>query len=361
MEHSQNNPSVFNHDVLARLTQVAREIGLVHLGVVRLDHPGFARPRQALARFLAEGKAGTMQFLLRNQELRNQPEKLLAGAQSMLIAAVPYAGKPGPIARYAQGQDYHRVLYDRLFVLAQKVQQELANIQTSIFVDTKPILERSAAMLAGLGFIGKHGCLIIPGLGSYVLLGGLLTTAPWIGNDAKVDIERLPWTACGSCTRCLDACPTQAFSGPGDLDARKCISYLTIEHRGAIPNVLAERMGERVAGCDVCQEVCPYNAGPQRQDRAPAHAWLGPILETHQDLDVTQLVNLRSSAYRRFVKHSALKRIPRRELQRNALIALGNRQGSSNENEKKLLEQASQSNDPNITQAVLWAQQRRTS
>lgn len=349
----------FDQHVFMKLQQAADAAGLVHLGVVRLNHPGFARPRQALARFLAEGKAGSMQFLLRNQELRSDPTNILPGAKSLLIAAVPYDGKPGPIARYAQSQDYHHVLHERLLKLAQAFQQALPDTQTSIFVDTKPILERSAAMLAGLGFIGKHGCLIVPGLGSYVLLGGLITTAAWRGEDAKVDIDRSPWTACGTCTRCIDACPTQAFDAPGDLDARKCISYLTIEHRGTIPSSLAEHIGERVAGCDVCQEVCPYNAGLQRKQRAPENAWLASVLEHHQAPDLLQLVNLRSSAYRRFVKHSALKRIPRRELQRNALIALGNRQGPVCKEERKVLEQARQSDDPRLAQLADWAQKRR--
>jgi epoxyqueuosine reductase len=269
--------------LLAELATFAESVGLLRLGAVDLRHPGFTAAGAALDRFLDAGKAGEMEFLARTRAVRKDPAQMLPGARCLLVAAVPYTGESGPVARYARTRDYHTVVHQRLIAVERRLHALLPGVQTLICVDTKPVLERSAAALAGLGFLGKHGCLIVPGLGSYVLLGEILCTAE-LTAPAK-PIAGAPWDACGSCTRCLDACPTAAFDGPGELDPRRCISYLTIEHRGPIADELAARMGERVAGCDVCQEVCPYNASGARDRRVPPVAWIEPAPRPLADVD----------------------------------------------------------------------------
>lgn len=342
-------------ELLAELARVAEAGGLLRLGAVRLDHPGFGPARAALDAFLAAGKSGDMDFLPRTAEVRRDPAKMLPGARSLLVAAVPYAGEPGPIARYARTRDYHTVVHERLIALERALLRELPGAQTLICVDTKPVLERAAAMLAGLGFLGKHGCLIVPGLGSYVLLGALLTTATWSeGHPAPAGA---PWDACGACTRCLDACPTGAFDAPGVLDPRRCISYLTIEHRGHVPEDLSEKFGERIAGCDVCQEVCPYNAGTARLARVPAAAWISPAPRPAPD--VAGMAAIGGAQYRAFVRHTALRRIPHRLMRRNALLALGNRRGAPDARERRAFAAGLLEPDPRVSQAAAWALARR--
>jgi len=328
----------------------------LRLGAVRLDHPGFAPARAALDAYVAAGKAGDMDFIPRTLDLRKDPAGMLPGARTLLVAAVPYGGEPGPIARYARSCDYHTVVHQRLIALEAALHAELPGVRSLICVDTKPVLERSAAALAGLGFLGKHGCLIIPGLGSYVLLGELLCTATWSEDQAK-PLADPPWDACGACTRCLDACPTAAFDGPGDLDPRRCLSYLTIEHRGHVPEDMSEKFGERLAGCDICQEVCPYNAGQTRASRIPAVAWLPPAPRPAPS--VTAMATLGGAQYRGFVRHTALRRIPHRLMRRNALLALGNRTGASDPGERHAFAAGLLEPDPRVHDAARWAAGRR--
>jgi epoxyqueuosine reductase len=345
--------------LLQELAAVAATAGLPRLGVVRLDHPGFAPARAALDRYVSEGLHGEMDFLARTTALRHDPAGMLPGARTVLVAAVPYRGQAGPIARYAQSADYHTVVHERLEHVEAHLRARRPEARTLICVDTKPLLERSAAALAGLGFLGKHGCLIAPGLGSYVLLGALLCTAPLVAPDAVDDPSRVRWDACGQCTRCLDACPTQAFLEPGRLDPRRCISYLTIEHRGPIDPALEDAMGERIAGCDVCQEVCPYNAGRERDARVPAVAWLPTPHGRPRDPDLVALANPGNNPYRSFVKHTALRRIPRRSMRRNALIALGNRPGPTRAEERAAIDHAASDDDPLVRAAAERARRRR--
>lgn len=341
--------------LLADLAAHADTLGLLRLGAVDLQHPGFAPAHAALDRFLAAGKAGEMDFLTRTRDVRQDPAQMLPGARSLLVAAVPYTGEPGPVARYARTRDYHTVIHQRLIALEKRLHELLPTVATLICVDTRPVLERSAAALAGLGFLGKHGCLIIPGLGSYVLLGEILCTAELA---APISLPRSPpWDACGSCTRCLDACPTAAFDGPGDLDPRRCISYLTIEHRGPIADLLADRMGERVAGCDVCQEVCPYNASSARDRRVPPVAWIDPAPRPLADVD--GLAAISPSQYRAQVRHLAVRRIPRRHMRRNALLALGNRSGEVGPRELHAIALGLLDPDPQIAAAARRAADRR--
>ena len=345
---------------LERLAARAEEAGLLRLGAVRLDHPGFEPARAALDHFLEQGWEGEMAFLRRTAEVRKDPASMLEGARTVLVAAVPYRGEGGSgVARYARSTDYHTVMHSRLESVVDALHEILPEAKALICVDTEPLLERTAAALAGLGFVGKHGCVIAPGLGSYVLLGSILTDAVWSGDDAVTELRKARWDACGACTRCLDACPTQAFDAPGVLDPRRCISYLTIEHRGPIEDELADRMGGWVAGCDVCQEVCPYNASSNRETRVPDDVWLPDVRGGPRSADPVELAQLGSSRHRAFVRDTALRRIPRRSLRRNALIALGNREGTITEREEEALARAEADNDPQIQAAAVRARARR--
>lgn len=347
-----STPPRLTAPILAELAALAEQEGLLRLGAVRLDHPGFAPSREHLDQFIADGLHGEMEFMARTHEVRKDPAQMLPGARTAIMVAVPYRGDPGPIARYAQSADYHSVMFGRLDALAQHLSTLLPDAQTLICVDTKPLLERAAAALAGLGFVGKHGCVIVPGLGSYVLLGSLLCTAELQGPDVVPDPSAVRWDACGQCTRCLDACPTDAFDAPGRLDPRRCISYLSIEHRGPIAESLADRMGERVAGCDVCQEVCPYNGGHKRDERVPIAAWLPPPPGPPREPALAALAGLRSGRYRAFVKGTALRRIPRQSIRRNALLALGNAEGELSPDERAAVERSCDDKDPQVSAAA---------
>jgi epoxyqueuosine reductase len=348
---------------LAELAGVADSLGLLRLGAVDLGHPGFGRARAALADYLERELQGEMQFIPRTAAMRMDPTVMFPAARSALVAVVPHGGEAGPIARYAQSADYHTVVHRRLERLREAVEARVAGIETLICVDTKPVLERSIAVLAGLGFLGKNGCLIVPGLGSYLLIGVLLTSAQWVGRDrapaSLAEPESAPWDACGSCRACLDHCPTDAFDGPGKLDPRRCISYLTIEHRGPIPEALAARMGSRIAGCDVCQEVCPYNRSSVREERIPAVAWLGPPLGPPRVVDLPRLANVGNNQHRQFVKHTALNRIPRPAFRRNAILAIANSPGPVSEDERRALELAALDPTPELAELARWAARRR--
>jgi epoxyqueuosine reductase len=342
-------------------------LGLARVGVVRLDHPGFAAAAAALRRDVTAGLFGEMEFMTRTVAVRADPAALLPGARAAVVAAAVYGGEPGPIARYAQGADYHTVMHRRMQAVEDWLRARLPGLRARIAVDTKPFPERAAAHLAGIGFLGKHGNLIVPGLGSWVVLGALVVDAPWLGPDAVPatipgEPAPPPWSACGSCTRCLDGCPTAAFVGPGRLDARRCISYLTIEHRGPVAGELAARLGERVAGCDVCQEVCPYNLGPARGERARAFAAIDPRADGRavEQLPLEELATLRSGRHRALVRGSALGRIPRRSLRRSALLALGNRGGELRPPELAAIEDGDVADDIEVRDAARWARARRS-
>jgi len=300
----------------------------------------FADAGRALEHWLDAGHHGEMTFM--TGQSRAEPRSLLPQAKTLIVVALAYdRGGPLPpsasaapparagaretvqrplspralVARYARGADYHGVMKERLRLLADRCAALSGRaVLARPCVDTAPLLEREAARRAGIGFSAKNTMTIAPGLGSYVLLGELL-----------IDIEVAPTGAlgsagCGSCRSCLDACPTGAFSDAYTLDARRCISYLTIELRGPIPRELRPAIGRWVFGCDVCQEVCPFNhsSKPRPSDEA-----LAPRPGT-SDLELCALLSLGSAGHRRLVRNSALKRINRASLQRNAAVALGN-------------------------------------
>jgi epoxyqueuosine reductase len=203
--------------------------------------------------FIAENRHGNMSYLA-DYKKRLQPSNLLSGAKSIIVIGINYfrsqeniPADHGIIARYAHGRDYHKVLRAVLKKLASALDG-----QSRVCVDSAPLLEKFYAQQAGLGFIGKNTTLITKEYGSFVLLGEII-------SDLALDYDRPAEGTCGTCTRCLDSCPTKALIGPGQMDARRCISYLTIEHKGAIPQEFHAPMGRRIFGCDICQEVCPYN------------------------------------------------------------------------------------------------------
>ncbi len=347
--------------VLAELAAVAEDVGLLRLGAAALDDPGFARAARAFDEFVAEGRHGTMTFLARGRRARHDPDLVLPGARSVLVAVAPHGGEPGRIARYAQFFDYHTDLHRRMAQVVARLEARLPAVRTRVCVDTKPVMERAAAHIAGVGQLGKNGCLIVPGLGSFVMIATALTTATWRApTTATTRPPALDPGVCGSCTRCLEACPTGAFAGPGRLDARRCIAYLTIERRGPIEDALADGIGDRVAGCDVCQEVCPHNASEHRGARAPSQAWLRPPPGPPRTPDLVALATLGSSRHRAFVRATPLTRIPRAALRRNALVALGNRAGPLGASERAAIEGCLRDADPAVRQAAARALRRRT-
>ena len=294
---------------------------------------------QYIRQWLGAGKHGQMGYLAQRLDKRLDPSKLLPAARSVICVADRYVASTnqtavgqaarGRIARYAWGDDYHKVIKKRLHTMADTMRQRWPGHQFRAAVDTAPLLEREHAQRAGLGWIGKHTLLIHQELGSWLLLGQIVTTLPVESDPLHKPVA----DHCGTCTRCIDACPTDCIS-PYQLDASRCISYLTIEHRGPIEPSLQPLMGDWVAGCDVCQEVCPFNeralglqqgkvdrAGdmvtdavhPQYQPRPPA-----PTLGLLEILDWD--VEARQKAF----TNSALKRIKLDQLKRNALIAAGN-------------------------------------
>ena len=306
-------------------------------GGARLPEPAAGAPSasirpQALAdtpdidhfeAWLGAGRHGEMPWLAtaRNRARRADPARILPGIRSIVCAALCHepeadAGRDerlGRIARYAAGEDYHRIMRDRLGALARFIEEALPGARALWYSDTGAILERGWAERAGLGWNAKHSGLISPVLGSWLLLGEVLVDRE-IEPDTPLDRER-----CGTCTRCLEACPTGAIVAPGEVDARRCISYLTIEHPGSIPSALRPRMGAWVFGCDVCQEVCPWNrlAPPAREARLHALAFGDWTLERFLTLD--------EPGFRACFAASAMRRSGRGRLLRNVCVALGNR------------------------------------
>lgn len=249
--------SDIHHDAGQQIKTYATEkLGIDLIGICRAEP--LIQARQNLQEFLDQGFHGEMKYL-ENPAMRTDPEQLLPGAKSVVVIALNYyREKPetppdqGRIARYAWGRDYHKVLRSTLKELQKFLDENWPNHQHKLCVDSAPLLEKAFAEKAGLGFYGKNTTLINPHKGSFILLGEIITTLP-IEPDAPRS------GTCGTCTRCLDACPTKALIAPGKMDARRCISYLTLESKEEIPEEFSEASENLIAGCDICQEVCPYN------------------------------------------------------------------------------------------------------
>jgi len=298
-----------------RIKTRAAELGFDPVGITTLGEPA---TYSAFTRWLERGFAGEMEYLPRGAERRRDTRLPFAGARSAIVVALSYGGKqpPGTIARYARGADYHDVMLDRLRELHRWLASECGHaVAGKAYVDTGPILERDLAQRAGLGWIGKNTMLISPKHGSFFFLGALLVDLS-LEPDAPFETDR-----CGSCTRCLDACPTHAFVEPRVMDARRCISYLTIEHRSAIAPELQPLIGDLLYGCDICQDVCPWNHKFASEAGDPA---LAPRPENVSP-DPGDLATLTDEGFRARFRGSPIKRAKRSGLARNAAIAIANR------------------------------------
>jgi epoxyqueuosine reductase len=305
---------------LARLAKAhAFALGFDLAGIAEL---GPVASAAAFGEWIAAGHAGTMHYLARGAEKRRDSRLPKEGTTHAIVVGLDYGGREpsGPVARYARGDDYHEIMESRLRELHARLERDAGReILGKPYVDTGPLLERDLARRAGLGWFGKNTNLVNPAHGSFFFIGALVVALELV-TDEPFDADR-----CGTCTRCLDACPTDAFVGPRQLDATKCISYLTIELKGEIPLYLREGIGDRLYGCDVCQEVCPWN---QRFARAlPDDSPFAPR-EFLRDKDARTLaqalLRLSQEEFSAAFRHSPMKRAKLRGLQRNAAVVLAN-------------------------------------
>ena len=338
------------HEITSLLKHRAAELGFQLSGVCpAVAPPGAAR----LDDWLSAGYAGQMQYIADRRAAYDAPQQVLDGAQSLVMLGMLYATSepkvPGPtegrVARYAWGTvDYHDLIRKRLHELADYFRELVPTAITRGVIDTAPLLEREFAQLAGLGWVGKNTLLLSKSQGSYFFLAALLT-------DAKLEYDAPHATDhCGTCTACLDACPTDAFVQPYVLDATRCISYLTIEMHDAVPPELREGLGDWVFGCDVCQEVCPWNHKAPRSNE-PAFA---PLAELNP-LELTSLFDMSETDFRKRFRKSPIWRAHRRGLLRSAAIALGNRGDAS---AIPALQRGSTDEDPVVREACAWALKR---
>jgi len=307
-------------DPKAALVAHARSLGFDVVRVTRPQAIGAAGDR--LLDFLAAGRHGTMDWLETHAERRRDPRHLWSDVASVIMLAMSYAPETDPmlalaarrrgvVSTYAKRSDYHDVMKGRLKEIARRFQSE-SGADVKVFVDTAPLMEKPLAAAAGIGWQGKHTNLVSREHGSWLFLAAILTTA-----DLKPDAPE--HDRCGSCTRCLDACPTKAFPAPYQLDARRCIAYLTIEHKGHIPEDFRAPIGNRVFGCDDCLAVCPWN-----KFAAAAHE---AKLATRAELDdppLADLLALDDAAFRLRFRGTPVKRTGRDRVVRNCLIAAGN-------------------------------------
>lgn len=309
-----------------RVRTLASELGFQRCGITGIE---LGEDEAHLRDWLAEGLYGTMEWMARHADKRASPGELIPGTLRVISVGLDYgrndddeawatlddAGR-AYVARYALGRDYHKLMRQRLQVLAHRIQDEVGPFGHRVFVDSAPVLERALARNAGLGWIGKHTCLIDRDGGSWFFLGEIYIDLP-----LPIDV---PASAhCGTCTRCIDICPTQAIVAPYRLDARRCISYLTIEHEGAIPEELRAPIGNRIFGCDDCQLVCPWNKFAKRSDE--------PDFRARNDLDVATLPQLFAWSEQEFLSRtegSAIRRSGHERWLRNIAVALGNAPGT---------------------------------
>ena len=303
-----------------RIRKAAAEIGFDAVGFAPADLPATIRER--LMRFLALGRHGSMGWMENRAEQRAHPTALWPEARSVIMLGLNYGpdGNPmraldaksnGVISVYAQNRDYHDLVKKKLKRLARLIAEE-NKADVKVFVDTAPVMEKPLAMHAQLGWQGKHTNLVSRAFGSWLFLGAIFTTLELKADTPEKD-------HCGSCRNCLDACPTNAFPAPYQLDAKRCISYLTIEHAGPIPVEFRKSMGNRIYGCDDCLAVCPWNKFASDAREAAFHARDELRTPALQDLAA-----LDDAAFRKFFSGSPIKRTGRNRFVRNVLIAMGN-------------------------------------
>lgn len=312
--------SISSIDTKAEIVRRARTEGFDVVHVTGADAPALAGDR--LAMFLADGRHGTMDWLERNAARRADPRELWPHAKSVIVLGMNYGlgrdplailgeRSAGAISVYAQGDDYHDVIKARLKRLAGGIAQDMS-CEVKVFVDTAPVMEKPIAQRAGIGWQGKHTNLVSREFGSWLFLASIFTTLDLAPDRPDAD-------HCGTCRACLDICPTKAFPAPYQLDARRCISYLTIEHKGHIPVEFREAIGNRIYGCDDCLAVCPWNKFAQTASENP----FNPRAELATPA-LRDLARLDNAAFRTFFRKSPVKRIGRERFVRNVLIAIGN-------------------------------------
>jgi epoxyqueuosine reductase len=302
------------------IREEAAALGFDACGFTRVDRPWPASAR--LAEFIASGRHGGMDWVALTAERRSHPRAMWAEARSAIVLGLNYgpdrdplealkATSHGAISVYAQGDDYHELIKKRLKRLAGSLQARLGG-EVKVFVDTAPLMEKPLAEAAGLGWQGKHTNLVSREFGSWLFLGAILTTLE-LAPDAPTGDH------CGACRACLDICPTGAFPAPYQLDARACLSYLTIEHAGPIPERYRAALGNRIYGCDDCLAVCPWNKFAQASHEAALQA-----RESLQAPALADLADLDDTAFRALFAKSPIKRIGRDRFIRNVLYAIGN-------------------------------------
>ena len=332
----------------ARIKEEAQKLGL---GLVGISPVKPSRHEEFFSDWLRKGFGGELGYLKRTEELRRDPTKLVPWARSVVSVGMNYGtafprprelhGKRGWISRYAWGDDYHDILKERLESLLGKVREiSPGPVQGRAFVDSGPVLERELAGVAGIGWIGKNTHLISPRRGSWFFLGELFL-------DLELNYDRPIRERCGKCDLCLKACPTGAFLGPYILDARRCISYLTIELKGAIPRHLRPLLGNHIFGCDICQEICPYNVKARPSTES--------AFEPRKGLYAPELIGLLSlgeEEFRRRFRGSPIRRAKRRGFLRNVAVALGN---SGSPQAVPALALALHDNEPLVRGHAAWA------
>lgn len=325
------------------LKKYAQEIGVDLIGITKALPPDSVTKKN-IRNFLDEGRQGDMTYL-QKLPANFDPRALLPDAKSIIVIGLNYYQKKptssspdlqtGIIARYAHGRDYHKVLRGKIRQIQRHLNQNIADIQTKICVDSTPIIEKYYAVQAGLGFIGKNTTLINPKIGSFFVLGELLTDFEFdydrplsaqregavIGSSGSRSQAYQAGGSCAECTRCLEACPTKALTAPRTMDARKCISYLTIENKNPIPKNLANKMQNRIFGCDICQEVCPYNIAFAKQTKNPD---FNKKIAGHE-IPLREIEQIKSDEeYCTRFAGSPLMRAKRDGLQRNGQVAATN-------------------------------------
>ncbi len=314
-----------------QLIELARAQGFARVGVCDAAPSEYAEQLRA---WLAGGRQGSMAYLERNTQIRTKPGELLEGTRSFLIVADQYATRNDPpdprpepkqeagrargrIARYARGRDYHKLMKKRLHALCERAREMYPDAAFRAFVDTAPVPERELAARAAIGWTGKHTLIIHPRLGSYLLLGGVATTLELAEPETQKPID----DHCGSCSRCIDACPTDAIT-PYSVDASRCISYLTIERRARIDPAFYLRIGDWIFGCDICQEVCPHNSPrPPSVGAGQANEAYAPVRD---GFDLLEVLAWDEQARRDAFRGASLKRATLAMIRRNAAIAAGN-------------------------------------
>jgi epoxyqueuosine reductase len=334
------------------IREKALELGFDACGFTSANPPDHAHHFQ---NWLAAQRHGEMAYLQRNAHKRVQPQFVLENAKTIIALAVNYSSEiptdglrtgksekfAGTIARYARFSDYHATIGDQLKLLTGFV-NELGSAETHSlwYVDTGPLLERDFAQRSGIGFIGKHTNLISRDFGNWIFLAEIITTL-------ELEPDSPEKNRCGSCARCIAACPTQAITAPFQLDARRCISYLTIELKGAIPTEFRSAIGNRIYGCDDCLAVCPWNRFAQAGKMMKSHA--RPDLATP---DLIELLNLDEAAFKKKFDGTPMLRTKRRGFLRNVCVALGN---VGDESALPALQRASLDSEPLIAEHALWA------